>query len=410
MVPGARRARLWRSGSAGSVGGRGDIGAFIAAFETLAYGDLSVLVKFGVQFGLFAGSVHQLGTEHHHEHFLPRAGSLELRGCFAMSETGHGSNVSDVETTATYDADSDEFVVHTPRPAARKDWIGNAALHGRLATVFAQLEVGEEHHGVHALLVPIRGDDGAVLPGVTIEDCGSKLGLQGIDNGQLTFDHVRVPRRNLLDRFAEVSAEGVYSSPIVSPNKRFFTMLGTLVGGRISVAKAGLSATKSALAIAVGYALRRRQFGSPGEPEVLLLDYLTHQRRLLPRLATTYALNFALHDLARRFAASESDDRRDVEASAAGLKAFATWHATDTIQECREACGGQGYLSVNRFAALKADTDVFTTFEGDNTVLLQLLAKNLLSGYKQQFGGMGLLGVARYLAGRARSRSPSSTR
>ncbi|PWG73801.1 acyl-CoA oxidase, partial [Enterococcus hirae] len=82
--------------------------------------------------------------------------------------------------------------------------------------------------------------------------------------------------------------------------------------------------------------------------------------------------------------ASGDKDRREVEAVAAGLKAFATWHATDTIQTCREACGGQGYLAVNRFAALKADTEVFTTFEGDNIVLQQLLAKGLLTDYKKQ--------------------------
>ncbi len=385
-------------------GGRGDAGAAIAVFETLALHDLSLTVKFGVQFGLFGGSIQQLGTEKHHRRYLRDAASLELPGCFAMSETGHGSNVADLETTARYDRAADELIVHTPHPGARKDYIGNAARHGRLATVFAQLEVEGEGYGVHAVLVPIRDDAGAPMPGVTIEDCGEKMGLNGVDNGRLAFDRVRVPRANLLDRFAQVSREGVYSSPIASPSRRFFTMLGTLVGGRVSVALAAHSATKSALAVAVRYGARRRQFGPAGEVEVALLDYLTHQRRLLPRLAATYAFDFALKGLLAQFlesVASGDDDRREVETAAAGLKALATWHATDTIQTCREACGGQGYLSVNRFAELKADSDVFTTFEGDNTVLLQLVAKGLLSGYKRQFGEMNLFGLVRYLSGRA---------
>ena len=75
---------------------------------------------------------------------------------------------------------------------------------------------------------------------------------------------------------------------------------------------------------------------------------------------------------------------RQVETKAAGLKAIATWHATSTLQECREACGGKGYLYENRFADLKADTEIFTTFEGDNIVLMQLVAKGLLSEFKQQ--------------------------
>lgn len=134
-------------------GGGGAPGAAVAVFETLAFGDLSVLVKFGVQFGLFGGSVFQLGTERHHQEHLRAIGSLELAGCYAMTERAHGSNVRDLETTATYDPETDELVVHTPHEEARKDWIGNAAAHGRLATVFARVIVGDEDHGVHAVLV-----------------------------------------------------------------------------------------------------------------------------------------------------------------------------------------------------------------------------------------------------------------
>ena len=394
-------------------GGGGDPAGLVATFETLAFFDLSLLTKFGVQFGLFGGSIHQLGSRRHHETYLRDAGTLALPGCFAMSETLHGSNVYDIETTAVYLPATREIEIHTPVPGARKDYIGNAARDGRLATVFAQLEVAGEGRGVHAILVPLRGEDGRALPGVTIEDCGEKLGLNGVDNGRLLFDRVRVPAANLLDRFASIDDDGAYQSPIASPVRRFFTMLGTLVGGRVAVGSAALSATKVALTIAVRYGARRRQFGPAGEAERLLLDYPAHQRRLLPSLATTYALNFALHDLQARYLAEESGGdngaagnggaaRRRTEAAAAGLKAYATWHATDTIQACREACGGRGYLAHNRFAALKADSDVFTTFEGDNTVLMQLVAKDLLTGFRQQFGDLGVLGIARFAAARAR--------
>lgn len=386
-----------------AFGGRGDTAGFVAAFETLAFGDLGVLVKFGVQYGLFGGSVRELGSERHHRELLPRIASLELPGCFAMTETGHGSNVAEIETTATFDPATDELVIHSPRPSARKDYIGNAAEHGRLATVFAQLEVAGERHGVHAVLVPIRDESGAARPGVTIEDCGPKLGLNGVDNGRLQFDHVRVPRENLLDRFARLDRHGRYSSPIASPAKRFFTMLGTLVGGRVSVGLAAVSAAKKALALAVRYGARRRQFGPPGEAERVLLDYPAHQRRLLPALATTYGLHFALRALAERYAGPDRASDPELESLAAGLKAAASAHATATIQACREACGGQGYLAVNRLAALKADTDVFTTFEGDNTVLLQLVAKHLLSGYRQQFGRLDAGALFSYFLGHART-------
>src|SRR3954463_11777703 len=392
-------------------GGQDAVGRSVAGFETLAYGDLSLLVKCGVQFGLFGGAVLHLGTTTHHERYLWKIAKLELPGCFAMTETGHGSNVQALRTTATYDPETEECAAHTPDDAARKDYIGGAPRDGRLAAVFAQLVVGGESPGGHALLVPIRDDDGNVLPGVRIEDCGAKLGLDGVDNGRIWFDRVRVPRDALLDRYASVTPEGTYSSPIENPTKRFFTMLGTLIQGRVSVCGASIYATKVALDIAIRRGLTRRQFGPPGQPEAVLMDYRTHQRRPLPALATTYALHFAqdrlrahLHEV---FSASahgrDTDDRRrrELETLAAGLKAVATWHATETIQTCREACGGAGYLKANRFAALKADTDVFTTFEGDNTVLLQLCAKNLLTDYRDQFGELDPLGMAQFFGRQA---------
>jgi acyl-CoA oxidase len=400
-----------------AYGGGGDVGGVVTAFAMLGYGDLSLLVKAGVQWGLFGGAVQVLGTSRHHDKYLRQIMDGELLGCFAMTETGHGSDVQNLRTTATYDPAAQEFVIHTPDAGARKDYIGNAARDGRMAVAFAQLVTqGQSHgvdarsagasHGVHAFLVPIRDDNGAPMPGVTIGDCGRKAGLNGVDNGRLTFDHVRVPRDALLNRFGDVAEDGTYSSSITNETRRFFTMLGTLVRGRISVAGGAGTATQKALALAVRYGAVRRQFPDPatGE-EVVVLDYLVHQRKLLPALATTYALHFAqsdlvsdMHDLQTPGAQADEMRQRDLETRAAGIKAVATWHATATIQTCREACGGAGYLAENLIPQLKADTDVFTTFEGDNTVLLQLVAKTLLSDYGRRVARLDLAGKARFAA------------
>jgi acyl-CoA oxidase len=398
---------LTAPGFPAEFGGLDDPGANVASFETLALGDLSLLVKFGVQFGLWGGAIQQLGTRAHHERYLKATATLELPGCFAMTEAGHGSNVQQLQTTATYDPERGEFIVDTPGDEARKEYIGNAACHGRVAAVFAQLIVGGEDHGVHALAVPLRDERGRLLPGVRIEDDGEKMGLNGVDNGRIWFDQVRVPRDALLDRYGQVTADGQYSSPIENPNRRFFTMLGNLVQGRVCVAGASGMAAKKALTIAVRHGLRRRQFGPPGEDEVVILDYRAHQRRLMPLLAKTYALHFAQAELAgafhRSFRAEDPDERerRELESLAAGLKATASWHATETIQTCRECCGGAGYLSENRLAALKADTDVFTTFEGDNTVLLMLVAKGVLTDYKDHFSELDPPEMVRFVAGQA---------
>jgi acyl-CoA oxidase len=387
-----------------SVGGGANPGGNISSFEQLVLADPSLQIKSGVQWGLFGAAVMHLGTEYHHTTWLPDIMSLETPGIFAMTETGHGSDVASIQTSATYDPETQEFVIHTPHRGAWKDYLGNAALHGKAAVVFAQLIVGGENHGVHALYVPIRDDKG-FLPGIGGEDDGYKGGLNGIDNGRLHFTHVRVPRTNLLDRYGRVDENGVYSSPIESRGRRFFTILGTLVQGRVSLVGASAVASQLGMTIAVRYGLERRQFPIPGSNEEnVLMDYQTHQRRLMPRLANTYAMIFAqdvLLDLFHQVFSGQADteaQRQDLETLAAALKPYATWSALDILQGAREACGGQGFLAENRLATLRADLDVYATFEGDNTVLLQLVAKRLLGDYAKQFAGADFGVMAGYLA------------
>ncbi|WP_084078362.1 acyl-CoA dehydrogenase [Demequina sp. NBRC 110057] len=372
----------------------------VMAFEMLAHGDLSVTIKSGVQFGLFGGAVTNLGTEWHHATFLPGITDLSLLGGFAMTELGHGSDVASLETTITYDPETDEFDVHSPTPGATKAYIGNAAKDGTMAAVFGQLWVGGTCHGVHVVLVPLRDDDGNDLPGITTGDQGHKGGLLGVDNGTIRFDHVRVERRMLLDRFGGVGDDGAYSSPIENANRRFFTMLGTLVRGRVCVGGGAGITARRALSIATRYALRRRQFPAAGRPGgVLLLDYLVHQRRLLPRIARSYALGFAQNELIEALVHvqgpgdSTETEQRELETRAAGLKAMTTWFANETVQEAREACGGSGYLSENQLTEMRRDVDIFATFEGDNTVLLQSVTKALLTDFKREWSELDRSGV-----------------
>ncbi|MDH6277775.1 acyl-CoA oxidase [Aurantimicrobium minutum] len=372
-------------------GGKADHGGNLAAFQELVVADPSMQIKSGVQWGLFAAAILHLGTKTHHELWLPSAISLETPGVYAMTETGHGSDVSSIATTATFDVDSQDWVINTPFRGAWKDYLGNAAVHGKAAVVFAQLITKGVNHGVHAFYVPLRDHDGNFFPGIGGEDDGLKGGLNGIDNGRLHFDHVRVPRTNLLNRYGDVAEDGTYTSPIASPGRRFFTMLGTLVQGRVSLDGAAVNASKLALQIAVTYGNERRQFGQAGHGETVLMDYQRHQRRLIPLIATTYAQAFSQEVLLEKFdsvfsGADDTDEnRQDLETLAAALKPLSTWHALNTLQETREACGGQGFLAENRLTALRADLDIYVTFEGDNNVLLQLVAKRLLTDYSRKF-------------------------
>lgn len=397
-----------------AYGGGENIADYFAIMETLSYHDLSLVIKFGVQFGLWGMSIQSLGTEKHYKKYLHDIGTLQLPGCFAMTETNHGSNVKGLETTATYNHDSQTFTINTPHEKAQKEYIGNAAQHGRMATVFAKLIINGQDYGVNAFIVPLRDEKMQTLKGITIGDCGHKMGLNGVDNGTIRFENVVIPKENMLDRFAQINDKGEFESPIPSDNRRFFTMLGTLVGGRIGIPRSALSAAKSGLAIAIRYADQRRQFGPEGGSEVPILNYRMHQRRLFPLLAKAYAVHFGLQYLTHRFINKKEEEMQEIEALAAGMKSYSTWNTRDTLQECREACGGKGYLSENRIDALKNDTEVYTTFEGDNTVLMQLVAKNRLSEFRKEFGKMNTIGMIGYVVDQAKTviteKNPFATR
>jgi acyl-CoA oxidase len=392
-------------------GGLDDHGGMLAGFEELIAADPSLQIKSGVQWGLFTSAILHLGTADHHARYLPDALSLKTPGIYAMTETGHGSDVSALGTTAEYDPATHEFVIHTPFRGAWKDYLGNAALHGRAAVVFAQLITQDVNHGVHAFYVPIRDEKGNFYPGIGGEDDGLKGGLNGIDNGRLHFNEVRVPRVNLLNRYGDVSEDGTYTSPIASPGRRFFTMLGTLVQGRVSLDGSCVNASKMALQIAVTYGDQRRQFAGHAGQETVLLDYQRHQRRLIPRIATTYAQAFAHEVLLKKFddvfsGVDDTDEsRQDLETLAAALKPLSTWFALDTLQEAREACGGQGFLAENRLVGLRADLDIYVTFEGDNNVLLQLVAKRLLTDFSKKFAKPGVTDLAKYALEQAAERT-----
>ena len=175
--------------------------------------------------------------------------------------------------------------------------------------------------------------------------------------------------------------------------------------GRVSLTGAVTNAQKLALDIAVRYSLARKQFhGSDGE-ETTLLDYGRHQRRLIPLIALTYAQIFTHQEMLNQYHAvftgeNDTDESRsDLETVSAAAKALSSWYSLNTVQECREACGGQGFMAEHRLTGLRADLDVYVTFEGDNNVMLQLVAKRLLGDYAKAFKSPDFGTLAQYVAG-----------
>ncbi|KAI5661787.1 hypothetical protein M9H77_21110 [Catharanthus roseus] len=368
-----------------------------ALLDVIGIFDHSLAIKIGVHFFLWGGAIQFFGTKRHHDRWLQDTENYIVKGCFAMTELGHGSNVRGIETVTTYDSNTGEFTIKTPCESAQKYWIGGAANHATHTIVFSQLNINGGNQGVHAFIAQIRDENGNTCPNVRIADCGHKIGLNGVDNGRIWFDNLRIPRENLLNSVADVSPDGQYLSAIKDPDQRFAAFLAPLTSGRVTIAVSSVYQSKISLAIAIRYGLTRRAFSvTPNGPETLLLDYPSHQRRLLPLLAKTYAMSFAANHLKMLYVKRSPELIKTIHIVSSAFKATLTWHNMRTLQECREACGGQGMKTENRVGHLKGEYDVQSTFEGDNNVLMQQVSKTLFAEYvtakkrNKPFKGLGL--------------------
>ena len=358
-------------------------------FEALSAFDGAVATKYAVNNFLYAKTVLVLGNEKH-RHLVDRCLNNKDFGCFGLTELAHGSNVQGMITTATYDPDLDNFVLNTLNERGVKFWIGNAAQTANMAVIFANLVVGSKNYGIHAFVVPIRRQhDHSLTPGVIIGDCGQKLGLQGVDNGYLSFSNVRIPRENLLDRVTQVKKGGEVTSLFDKKSKRFAVQLAALSDGRVKIASACPVACLKGLIIGLRYTAQRRQFGPKGQLEQSLLDYPSIQQRLFPYFAESIISFFSNRKLLKMwndnykklFQAEESREIKEMHALISIAKPLISDRLIACTNEVRMVCGGHGYSSYSGIPSLMQDYHVMVTWEGDNHVLMQQTAKFVMGKF-----------------------------
>lgn len=359
--------------------------------------DPQVGTRIGVNLGLFLGCIRGNGTESQRNYWTITKETKHLKtlyGCFGMTELAHGSNVAGLETTATFDKETDEFVINTPHIGATKWWIGGAAHSATHCSVYARLIVNGKDYGVKTFIVPLRDNRHVLMPGITVGDIGAKMGRDGIDNGWIQFSHVRIPRFFMLQKFCKVSKDG----KVVMPPMEQLSYTA-LLGGRVSMVMDSYRTSARFATIALRYALGRRQFKSASQgdgTETQLLNYPLHQRRLLPYLAQAYVfsagawkMDKSLGDVLDALDKGVSNNDmasigksveklKSVFLDSAASKSTATWLTAECIDQCRQSCGGHGYSSYNAFGKAYNDWVVQCTWEGDNSVLAMSVGKPVI--------------------------------
>ncbi|KAG0046964.1 acyl-Coenzyme A oxidase [Gryganskiella cystojenkinii] len=369
-----------------------------ALFKAMSYYTESFSMRIYVHEMLFRQALTLFGTAEQQDQWMDDINNWRVIGCFAMTELGHSSNLRGLETTSTYDRATNEFVIHSPSLTATKWWIGMSGETATHTVAICQTIIDGENHGINWFIVPLRDPKtGRLLPGVTCGDIGQKAGRQGLDNGWIQFTSVRIPRQNMLMKWASMSSEGVFTpspSPVLS--------YATLIPERFTILGGSQAILSQALTIAIRYGAVRRQ----GNHDEQILDYQTHQTSLMPGLSFIYLLNvvdkvlFEKWDEVAEYAQTDAGafmrEIPDQHGVSAGFKGALAWYVTEVLESCRRACGGHAYSAYNAIAGLTGDFGVMTTGGGDNVVLMQQSARYLMSALKWAQEGQEVTGSVSY--------------
>uniref|UniRef100_A0A8C5KPN1 Acyl-coenzyme A oxidase n=1 Tax=Jaculus jaculus TaxID=51337 RepID=A0A8C5KPN1_JACJA len=351
--------------------------------------------------GMFLPTLLHQATAEQQERFFMPAWNLEITGTYAQTEMGHGTHLRGLETTATYDPKTQEFIINSPTVTSIKWWPGGLGKTSNHAIVLAQLITQGKNYGLHAFIVPIREfGTHKPLPGITVGDIGPKFGYEEMDNGFLKMDNYRIPRENMLMKYAQVKPDGTYVKPL--NNKLTY---GTMVFVRSYLVGEAARSLSKACTIAIRYsAVRRQSEIKPGEPEPQILDFQTQQYKLFPLLATAYAFHFVGKYMKETYYRVNEDINRgdlselpELHALTAGVKAFTTWIVNAGIEECRMACGGHGYSHSSGIPNIYVTFTPACTFEGENTVMMLQMARFLMKSYDQVHSGKLVCGMVSYL-------------
>lgn len=359
-----------------------------------------------LHFVMFIPTIMGQGTIEQQGYWISKAWSLQIIGTYAQTELGHGTFVRGLETTATYDPSTEEFVLNSPTLTSYKWWPGGLGHTANYAVVVAQLYTGGQCRGVHPFIVQLRDENThEPLPGIKIGEIGTKLGMNATNNGFLGFESVRIPRKNMLMKNSQVLEDGTY---VKAPSDKL--TYGTMMFVRVVLVRDVASYLSKAATIAIRYsAIRRQSQINPEEQEAQIMNYVTQQYKLFPNLAACFAFRMSAdwiwtmyNNVTAELDQGEMERLPELHALACCLKAVACSDSANGVEQFRLACGGHGYMDSSNLPAIYGLVTATCTYEGENTVLLLQTARYLMKAWRQAVTGQALPPTVQYLGDFAR--------
>ncbi|KAK4555009.1 hypothetical protein LTR86_007775 [Recurvomyces mirabilis] len=358
-----------------------------------------------VHYAMFITTIREQGDEQQKAYWMPKIDAMDVIGCYAQTELGHGSNVKGLECEARWDPKTKEFVLHSPYISSSKWWNGTMGRTANHAIVVAQLKVPKSSdsmdyvdYGPHPFVVQIRDlKTHKPLDGIAVGDIGPKYGYAPMDNGYMLFDHFRIPHSAMLSNYSRVDPNTCTYSRPANPA----VVYGSLTAVRASIIMHARLIMARAVTIGVRYTCVRRQFQDRDSkdrsaPELSVLDYPTVQIRILPVLATAFALHYTGEAMQKLYEGTRAQiDKGDfsklavLHAQSSGLKSLCTELAANSIETCRRAMGGHGFGGGSGYIQLNNDYLSKPTVEGDNWMITQQTASYLIKRMSAAVSGKG---------------------
>ncbi|EGR29306.1 hypothetical protein IMG5_158840 [Ichthyophthirius multifiliis] len=336
---------------------------------------------------MFIPCLKQLASDEQQKKWLNDVLTLKIIGCYAQTELAHGSDIQNLQTTATFDKQTDEFILNTPSIEATKWWVGELGKIANHTILYAQLIIDGNKYGIQPFMVQIRDlETHLPLDGIELGDIGPKYGYSSKDNGYMILKNVRIPRFNMLSRYARVEQDGKFS-PAGDPRIVYATMM-FVRAGLIFQSYFFLAAQ---LVIATRYSTIRQQFKDENGNEQTILDYQTQQEKLIPYIAELYTTCFSFRKTFNMYQTNlekcQQQDfsmLKDLHALLSGHKAVSTQTTLFGMEKIRQSCGGHGFSTYSGMVERLKVYYPYSTFEGENTIMLLQTARFLIKVAQNQ--------------------------